>query len=643
MSKISLDKIPFEKVKSDWLVYDSAAKSYFKNMAIDIDYYHGNQLNALQVDWLDDKNLPLSNPTNIIKQVVDSVVASVAAGSPELAATVNPETSFNTDPARIFTAIFKDITHKSKFDIKFREQTADFVRKGLGITTIYPVKHPEPGLLIDRLEPESLRVPEKTKKADFQDAENIVRHEFMTRNHAKTVFLDHQKAIDDAPSENESTGEYHYGSETVSSQGVRDGRGENVSLETETISIWWNYAKVPVRIYRVKDITGRMSPAMAKDMADRVLASMKEAGVEGVSIDKGWNVRVRETVYIGVKEVSDEILPISKYPFGIACNNHSGNPFPASDIRYARGAQDTLNRVIGIIMDSAENAINGKAMFERGALDDDAVDALTEPKLPVVVEDGALSGGIDGRNKRIEFIPQGQMMANLFNEREKHMREIKSSFSAWGAGIGDPTDFPETASGAMILEENVSRNQRNKVRPLYDSTETIGDVALEWIPFVYTTQQVFEISDEERIVVNRPQFDELTNRLTFLNDLQSLSGHVRAIVDSARAKNSGIELQMALLLVQNKLLTAKEFIRVNLPQGYDKKMVALELNQISALEGQVQALSEQLKQITGDLQTAQRGHVNAEMKSAINDATKQIEIAASKAVTQITAQTGSSG
>lgn len=635
MSKLSLPEIKFNQVKDNWLTYDDSAKSYFANMAVDIDYYHGNQLSALQVGYLAEKNLPTSNPTNIIKQMADSVVAGVAAQSPELAATIAPETSFNTEPARVYSAIFKDISHKSRLDVQFREQTADFVRKGLGITTIFPVMHPEPGLIIERLEPESIRVPSKTKRADFQDAESIIRREYLTRNHAKTIFPEYQTEIDEAQAEEELDNKNEGYSNTVSSQGVRDGRPLERSLDPETIAFYWNYTKISVKIYRVVDITGRKLAPMAKDMADRVLASLKAKGIEGVSVEQGWAIRVRETFFIGDKQASDNILPINKYPYGVACNNHSGNPYSPSDIRYVRGAQDKLNRTVGIIMESAENAIGGKVILERGAFDEEAVANLTLPKVPVVANDGAISGGIDGKNKRYDFIPQGAMMAALFEERNRDTQEIMNNFAAYGAGLGDPTSIPETASGAMILEENVSRNQKYKVRPLYDSMEVIGDVGLQWIPFVYSAQQVFQITDEERIVINRPQFDAAQNRVVILNDMQSMAGSVRAVVDSARAKNFAVEMQIGQMLVQSGLLPRSEFIRVDLPPKYDKKAAMLELNEISSLQSQVQAMGAELKRSNGDLQTAQRGQVNAEVGAAIDKATKRIEIAADKAVNQI--------
>ena len=103
---------------------------------------------------------------------------------------------------------------------------------------------------------------------------------------------------------------------------------------------------------------------------------------------------------------------------------------------------------------------------------------------------------------------------------------------------------------------------------------------------------------------------------------------VKVVIGSTRAKSPMAELQKDLQLMNAGIYDRSEVI-MNLHGDVDKQGLIQRHSEIAQLQQQVQSLSEQLKKVSGDLQTREREVFHANMRAEIAEATKPVAQAVS--------------
>jgi hypothetical protein len=159
-----------------------------------------------------------------------------------------------------------------------------------------------------------------------------------------------------------------------------------------------------------------------------------------------------------------------------------------------------------------------------------------------------------------------------------------------------------------------------------------GKIITQWMPDVYDQQRTLRIlsptGEESEINLNIPVIDDKTGAVKKLYDMQTSQFDVRVVVGSTRSKSPMAELQKDLTLL-NAGIYDKAQVIMNMKGNIDKASLMQRMGEISNLQAQLQQAQEQLKRMSGDLQTREREVFHANMRAEISEATKPVSEAVS--------------
>jgi hypothetical protein len=345
-----------------------------------------------------------------------------------------------------------------------------------------------------------------------------------------------------------------------------------------------------------------------------------------------YRTQIREVCVIGDILVYDEVLPITRYPVIPACNEHTGTPYPAGDVRHAKSPQRMLNRTEALLISHTSATTNFKLLYEDGAMDAGEVAKWHIPNALIRVNPGAL------REQKIKEFSPPAISGQLFQEKARYEMDIEQVFGAYKYMQGSSADAPGTVGEAQIIDEAVARKQNWKVLPIYDALVRAAKIVLEWTPIVYDQQRTVRIinpdGSNQEITMNKPVWDEKQGSIIKLFDMASVKLDVRVVIGSTRAKSPQAKLQKDLMLLQAGIYDKTQVI-LNMPGDIDKASLMARVGEIQNLQAQLQQLSEENEKLKGDMQTRERELFHSKMRAEVSEATKPVAKAQAKLQSQM--------
>ena len=626
LRKLDTKKISAEEVRADYLLFESSSSEYRYQIAEDHEFYLGSQLTDTQKNYLLSVGQP-PEANNKIRPAVEQVLANIAASAPEW--DVHSVGKTDNDAAYVFDQLLDKIWYESDADVHFRQACKDFIVKGIACVYVYPDWKGDGGLgtiKVRRMPPESIFVDPNTSMPDFSDASAVIYSDIHTKDNLKILFPQYAKEIDKAQEDfdrNEiSSGKY--------SRDMVETRGTMANDHQSKVRKYCYFTKVNVPYAMIVDNNTGKNQLYDKDEYKALISDGKYEGFieEGIiSENLIYQTRVREVFVVGDTILYDEILPISEYPVVVACNEHSGNPFPTGDVRHAKTPQRMLNRTEALIISHTNATTNFKLVYEDGAIDASEIQKWHIPNAIIRANPGALATG-----KIKEFSPPSVSSA-LYTEKSRYENDIETVFGAYKFLQGDSQGAPGTVGEAQIMDEASSRKQNWKILPIYDMLTKTAKVIVEWMPNVYDQQRTLRImsptGEENEVQLNIPVIDDKTGAVKKLYDMQTAQFDVRVVVGSPRSKSPMAELQKDLTLL-NAGIYDKTQVIMNMKGDIDKSSLMKRMGEIANLQAQLQQAQEELKRMQGDLQTREREIFHANMRAEISEATKPVSEAVTK-------------
>lgn len=621
---LQIEEIEGEDIRSEYVLYSSSGEDFFYQMAEDEAFYLGNQLTEAQKEYLVSVGQPPES-NNKIRPAVEQVLSNVSATTPEW--DIEPIGKLDNELAQIYNTLFDKVWHDSHGDVHFRNCAKSFIIKGIAYMYVYPDWHSDNGLGALRfkyIRPEAITVDPNSMMPDFSDASSIIYSDLHTKKSLQELFPQYEEIIEDADED------YLYAEETSDkySRDQVETRADLTNDEQPKIRKYVRWSKVSVPIVVVTEaLTGTQQTFDADGYKKLTEDPDYEKFIEEGTIveEKSYETRIRETLSFGDSIAYDSILPLSRYPIIPACNEHTGTPYPSGDVRHAKSPQRMLNRTEALLIAHTTATSNFKLVVEDGAIDPSELAKWSVPNAIVRANPGALAQG-----KIREFAPPA-VSSQLYNEKSRYELDIEQVFGAYKYLQGFAGASPGTVGEAQLVDEAVARKQNWKVMPLYDMLTLAGKVVKEWIPFVYNQQRVMRIVDEnnqgKEITLNQLVKDK-SGEVQRIYDMVSCDMDVKVVIGSTRAKSPMAELQKDLQLMNAGIYDRSEVI-MNLHGDVDKQGLIQRHSEIAQLQQQVQSLSEQLKKVSGDLQTREREVFHANMRAEIAEATKPVAQAVS--------------
>ena len=332
--------------------------------------------------------------------------------------------------------------------------------------------------------------------------------------------------------------------------------------------------------------------------------------------------RVQMIVSCGDKLLYKRVLPTEDYPIIPLMNIHHRNPYPESDVRIFRPLQEYINKIRSLIIAHASTSTNVKLLIPRGSAD-----------LKQIEEEWAKAG-----TSVIEFDAElgAPIVAGpvpLPNELYKNEADAKYDLE-YGFGIfelmqGSSQGAPQTYRGTVVVDEFGQRRIKSRKDDIESFLNQIAKVCIPLMQQIYTEEKVI------RLV--QPNGTEKETRFNFYKEMEN--GAVERFHDVGAGRYdivivSGSTLptnRMALLETYKELYAAGLIDQVEVlkkSELVDVEGVLDRFGQMQQMQQQIVALEEELKQVKGDLQTAEREEIHAkkrlEVEKFSTDLDKQV-------------------
>ena len=624
IQNLEIPELEAEDVRNEYTQYDHESDEFRYQMAEDFDFYLGKQLTEAQKEYLMSVGQPPES-NNKIRPAVEQVLSNMASTKPEW--DVEGVGSDDGRIAGIYNKILDEIWYSSNGDTQFRTACKDFIVKGLCYLYVYPDYQADNGLggiRFKRIKPEAVFVDPNSSLPDFSDASSIIYTDLHTKESLKVLFPDIADKIDDLKedydTDEETSGNYN-----------RDDiytRGDATHDQQPTVRKFVRFAKVSIPNVLVTELVTGKSQIFDKESYEELQADKKYQEL----IDQGsvtekiiYTTKVRETCVVGDLIYYDEILPIDSYPIIPACNEHTGTPYPSGDVRHAKSPQRMLNRTEALLISHTSATTNFKLVVEDGAIDPKELQKWNIPNAIIRANPGALR---DGKIK--EYAPPA-VSSQLFTEKSRYELDIEQVFGSYKFLQGYGEGSPGTVGEAQIIEESVSKKQGWKVMPVYDMLTIAGKIISAWIPFVYNQERVVRITSPngmmEDVRVNEAVMNK-NGEIERLYDITTNLIDIRVVVGSTKAKSPMADLQRDIQLMGAGIYDKTQVI-MNMRTDDDKASLIQRHGEISQYQQTIQGLQEQVKKLSGDLQTRERELFHTKMRAEVSEATKNVSQAVS--------------
>jgi hypothetical protein len=327
--------------------------------------------------------------------------------------------------------------------------------------------------------------------------------------------------------------------------------------------------------------------------------------------------RVQRVFSVGDKVVANYVMEVELDPIVLVMLHHSRNPYPMGDISLVKSLQDQLCKIDNLIITYNQNITNVKMFVQKGG--------TLKKELE---KNGGKAGfqvyDMDMDVEKVPFIVQlTQMSSSFYQQRQNLILQIQRIIGAYSFQDGDATQAPQTARGTFQIDEMMQRRTASKRRVLESGLNKLGRVISEMIPLVYDKQKIFRIvkpnhlGKDKEVSINQQVVSPDGEILEVLNDtvatkfdIQVVSGSMNPINRVQRREEKLREYEIGILK------NPKWYIRdMDVPDVEEIIEGEDALNQATQL---IQQLQQEIKKLQGDLQTSQRGEVEAKKATEVH-------------------------
>ena len=330
--------------------------------------------------------------------------------------------------------------------------------------------------------------------------------------------------------------------------------------------------------------------------------------------------RIELMVCVGGKMLYRRILPISEYPIVPMANIHNRNPYPESDVRLYRPLQEYINKIRSLIIAHASTSTNTKLLLPRGSVNKKQLEMEWGRAGTAVIEFDAELG---------QPIVAGPVP--LPNELYKNEAEAKHDLE-YGFGIyeimqGGNDGAPSTYRGTVAIDEYGQRRMKSRQDDLESMLNELAKRAVPLIQQLYTQEKIIRILEpsgtQKEYVINQEIYDSYGRLVEKVNDVTVGTYDIKVVAGSTLPSNRFAQFDYYMELYKAGLIDQIELLKKT--EVVDVEGVLSRHGQMVQMQQQVQSLTEQVKKLKGDLQTADREAQHARKRVEIEKFKTQLK------------------
>jgi hypothetical protein len=471
--------------------------------------------------------------------------------------------------ANVWRTILEYVWDISNGDSTFKQVVHDYAVTGLGYMYVYVDPDADYGrgeVKYTHVDPFRVYVDPASRDRFFNDASGMILSTFLTKQQVLDLYPQLEEMIDDIEvGVNSLYGEDYPTSNLKNSNNVLT-PAEAKDLDynvNQKYQILDRFYKVRVPYYRLFNTLTGAEKIVDPEIYLQILQEPEtEKAIKSgaIQIEEIQQTRIAQCSSIGDTLLYERVLNTDIYPIVPFTNIWTNTPYPKSDVNKVKDSQRLLNKLFSLTLSHAQSAAGLKLLIPEGS-----VDSVSQ-----LEKDWA------NPNAVIEYNP------------------------------GFKDNAPESVRGTMLLSEMGESRGKSKLRDIEASLSMVGQV-------VYITE----------FSVNMRLYDDKRNELlTIENDIQLGQHDIRIISGSTLPSNKVSEYNMYLDAYKLGLVDDVEVLKKT--EIFDKEGVLQRKGQMAQMQQYITQLENQVKKLSGDLQTSEREQVSSRKRTEVEKFKSQL-------------------
>lgn len=517
----------------------------------------------------------------------------------------------DTKLANVWRTLLEYIYDISDGQHHFKQAVHDYATAGIGYFYAYVEPEADYGrgeVMFTHVNPFRVYVDPASRDRYFKDAANILMSTILTREQLLDLYPDVEEFLPNIETHNMSDYYDDYpDSQQKNSQNVftpaevEDKDYENTI--TQRYRIIERFSKVRVPYYRVADQQNNTETIMSAE-AFQIFMAENEAKFNNniyafVEIPQ---TRIKVTASLGQVLLYETILDTDTYPIVPIPNIWTNTPYPKSDVNKVKDMQRLLNKLFSLALSHAQTSAGLKLLVPQGSVESISQLEKDWANPNAVIEYDPSYGE--------PHFPSPQPLTSQFyaliNQVERY---IDLNFGVPELLQGFKEGAPQSVRGTMLLAQMGEGRGASKLRDIEMALQQLGKVLYQMSKEHYTFEKKFRIvqpnNDITQFAINNRLYDDKTKELVKIeNDITSGQFDVRVVSGSTMPNNKHAEYQMYLEAYQLGLIDRTEALKKT--EIFDKEGVLQRTGEVQRMQGIISQLQDQIKLLSGDLQTAQR-------------------------------------
>ena len=621
-----------KEVRELWRRWLDARKEWENQAREDIDFYLGNHFSQEENDELEARNqsnVPLDRLYSAIEQF-----KAITTSKPPKFSAVGREDSDN-NLANVWRTLLEYIWDISDGNEVFKQVVHDYAVTGLGYFYSYIDMEEDYGrgeVKFTYVDPFRVVVDPNARNKWFDDANGMMLSTILTKLQLLDLYPQLKEEVEEGKMLIDEVEGYNEGETWPSNMNKRTvgsftpdyikdlDHGEG-SQKYQLIEY---FSKIKVPYYRVMNMETQEERIIDKSTMSSFITEpevMKAVEKGMIDILEVQQTRIKLTCTLGQIVLYERILDTDKYPIVPVPNIWTNTPYPMSDVRKNKDFQRYLNKVMSLITSHAQASSGLKLLVPQGSVDD----------IEELEKDWA------NPNATIEYdpsmgephFPSPQPLSNSVMQ----LPQMISQYIDLNMGIfemmqGNTEVAPRTSSATMMMEDFGQRRSKSKLRDIEGSLKRLGMVIYNLAKSHYNFQKSFRITqpnnDLTEFTINQRMYDDKTKELqTIQNDVTVGQFDIRIIGNSTMPSNKWGEWNIYMEAYQAGLIDRNEALKKT--EIFDKEGVLGRMDTINKLQQQLQMAQEQIKNLSGDLQTANRESVASRKRTEVEKFKSQLK------------------
>ena len=611
-----------EYTKELWRRWSDARKEWEDHAREDIDFYLGNHFSAAEQDELESRNQS-SIPLDRLYSAIEQFKAIITSKPPKFSAV--PREDSDSDLANVWKTLLEYVWNISDGNEVFKQTIHDYAVTGLGYFYAYVDREADYGrgeVKFTYVDPFRVVVDPNARSRYFDDATGMMLSTIFTKFQLIDLYPELSEEQEDGKLMIDLIEGYSE-DETYPSPLNQRTKGSftpdyikdfDTGEGSEKYQLIEHFSKVKVPYFRMVSLESGEerildTENMEKFLSDPKMADALEEGL--LDVVEVQQTRIKLVCTLGQIVLYEYILNTDKYPIVPVPNIWTNTPYPMSDVRKNKDFQRFLNKTMSLITSHAQASSGLKLLIPQGSVDD----------IEELERDWA------NPNATIEYdpsfgephFPSPQPLSNSVMQ----LPQLIEKYMDLNMGIfemmqGNTEVAPKTSSATMMLEDFGQRRSKSKLRDIEGSLRRLGQVIYNLAKEHYTYKKVFRVvqpnNDMSEYMVNH--YNDKSQAIgEMMNDLTIGQYDVNVIGNSTMPSNRWGEWSIYMEAYQAGLIDRTEALMKT--DIFDKEGVMQRMDIVQQLQQQLQQAQEAVKNLQGDLQTANRESISARKRTEV--------------------------